>query len=84
MVKRVSRYEPFLRDKLLLSIYDSLKHRKTAIRDATALTDTVWQKLLPHFSDGAIVLSKIAETTEQILKRFDETAAVHYQAFHRS
>lgn len=84
MVQKLNGYEPFLRDKLLLSVYDSLKHRKTAIEDATALIDTIWVQLLPHFSNGSIATEKIIKTIGPILERFDTAASVHYQAFHTS
>lgn len=84
MVKKSSQYQPFLRDKLFLSIYDSLKHRKTALADATALTDTSWSKLVPAFVDGKIERGDIVEIVIPILKRFDHIAATHYTAFHSS
>lgn len=81
-VKNNGRYEPFLRDKLFLSVHDSLLHRKTASRDATALTDTVISTLSPYAGVVSIESSEITKTTSQVLKRFDKVAATHYQAFH--
>ena len=75
---------PFQRDVLFLSIYDSCKHRPNAISDAKALTDTVLSKLLAHKKNdkGLLSRSELAETTRSILKQFDNTAYVHYSAFH--
>jgi transcriptional repressor NrdR len=76
------RLEAFQRDRLLLSIHDSLKHRKTAISDATGLTDTVIAQLYPLMRDSVVEKAGIASITLEILKRFDKTAATHYSAFH--
>lgn len=75
-------YEPFSRDRLLLSVYDSLRHRKTAIEDATALVATIISQLLRLAESGAIQRDHIVAITSEILSRFDTLAATHYQAFH--
>lgn len=77
-----NRYKPFLRDKLFLSIHDSLKHRKTALDDAIALTDTIVSKLVRNNQSAIIEKSQISQIVTPILKRFDKVAATHYQAFH--
>lgn len=74
--------EPFSREKLLISLYDSLRHRKTAIEDATALIGTIESLILPHVSSAAINRDTIIEITAGVLKRFDRVAATHYEAFH--
>ncbi|HTE22725.1 MAG TPA: hypothetical protein VK674_06860 [Candidatus Limnocylindria bacterium] len=76
------RYEPFSRDKLLLSIYDSLRHRKTATEDATAITATILSHLYPFITDTVLVRDDIAKTTALVLGRFDKAAATSYRAFH--
>lgn len=82
MVEVNGRLQPFLRDKLFASIYDSLRHRKSALSDATALTDTVIAKVLGLISDGRIEGTVITQQASAILKRFDQAAAVHYAAYH--
>ena len=74
--------EPFQRDKLFMSVYDSLKHRKAALTDATGLTDTVISKLLPYMKDAVLYKAAITRETIDTLKRFDKIAATHYEAFH--
>lgn len=74
--------EPFLRDKLFISIYDSLKHKKTALNDATALTDTITGQLLKLVNNGTIQKADILSVVTLILKRFDKTAATYYVAYH--
>ena len=74
-------YEPFSRDILFESIKDSLQHRKTALEDATALTDTVLSLLLRQFS-SELEKPLIATVTHEVISRFDPVAAAVYQAKH--
>jgi transcriptional regulator NrdR family protein len=73
---------PFLREKLLLSLYKSCEHRPTALTDASALTDTVIARVRSHARDGVILSSDITKEVFHTLQRFDKAAAVHYRAFH--
>lgn len=82
MVEHAGALSPFLRDKLFVSLYDSVRHRKTALSDATALTDTVISQVFATLSDGQTSRSVIARLCHEVLKRFDSAAAVHYQAYH--
>jgi len=75
--------EPFQRDVLFTSILESCKHRKTAISDATALTSTILSRLRPHMKGAVIDRDQLVTTAQQILKRFDKAASVHYSAYHR-
>ena len=79
---RSSRLEPFSRDKLFLSIWNSLQHRKTALTDASGLTDTVIKKLLQEVEAATLGSPSIARAVFVALNRFDKVAATHYQAFH--
>lgn len=74
--------QPFSRDKLFISIHDSVRHRKTATSDATGLTDTVISKLRPLIAAGCIQKQDIIKTSELVLRRFDRVAAVHYTAYY--
>ncbi len=73
---------PFSRDKLYLSLYDSLKHRKTATSDATGLTDTIISHMYPLVLSGSISSTDIVEIALQVLRHFDKAAATYYQAYH--
>jgi transcriptional repressor NrdR len=73
--------EPFVRDKLFLSIYESLRHRKTAITDAEAITETVLTGLLTMRSKN-IPQKEIIKLSYVALRRFDAAAAVQFKAFH--
>ena len=81
-VKHDKRLEPFQRDKLLLSVYESLKHRKTALSDATSLTDTIISGLYPLMHSAMIENDQISQVVFAVLERFDKPAAVYYAAFH--
>jgi transcriptional repressor NrdR len=81
-IRRNKTYQPFSRDTLLLSIYDSLRHRKTAVADATALTATILAKLQPLIHDATLDRGDITKVAAAVLTRFDQPAAIHYQAFH--
>jgi len=74
--------QPFSRDKLLLSLYISCKHRKSALEDASALADTVIRKLLDKARDGTLDSQMITDTAQVALNRFDKAASTHYAAYH--
>ena len=82
IVTKGKRHEAFSRDKLFISILDSLKHRKTAIADASALTDTVITRLYPLITDASLMRDDIAQQSQKVLQNFDKAGAVHYTAFH--
>jgi transcriptional repressor NrdR len=75
-------YQPFLPDKLLLSLYRSCQHRKTALSDAAGLQETVIKKLRAEVANGLLDSQTIRRTTQVALNRFDTAASTHYQAFH--
>jgi transcriptional repressor NrdR len=81
-VQKKNGLEPFSRDTLLITVYDSLRHRKTALQDATALTSTIISTLTPLADNAVIDRDVIVTVTITILQRFDKPAATHYQAFH--
>ncbi len=74
--------EPFQRDKLFLSVLDSLRHRKTAVSDATALTATIWSRLLPLVQEAGLERDQTVIIAHDVLKKFDKAAASAYQAYH--
>ncbi len=80
--KKASR--PFSRDKLMISIFESCKHRKDAQKAASGLTDTILGQLYPLITAGSLGKDDIRDVTSQVLARFDRAAGVHYQAYHSS
>lgn len=75
-------FEPFYRDKLFASVYDSLKHRNNALAAATGLTATIVGKVLAHAKSAQVQREYIIKTTAEVLKRYDKAASVHYAAYH--
>lgn len=77
-----SSLQPFSRENLFISVYESCKYRKTALEDATALTDTIIMALLSGSRDGTILTANIKATTHDILVKFDSVAATYYGAYY--
>lgn len=81
MVKKPANdLQPFWRDKLFVSVNNSLSHRKTALKDATELTDTVITRLKAIQRGGILNIEVLAAETHATLERFDHSASVHYKA----
>lgn len=76
--------EPFNRDKLFISIYKSLQHRPTATEDARGISDTVTTSVIKQLQSGTIARQAIIQTVQNTLQRFDQAAATHYAAFHKT
>ncbi|HEY5268278.1 MAG TPA: hypothetical protein VII94_04040 [Candidatus Saccharimonadales bacterium] len=75
--------ESFIKEKLLLSINDSLGHRNDHINEAISLTNTILAKLQSKYKTPMLEKNDIITTTEEVLKNFDKTAAVYYSAYHK-
>lgn len=74
--------DPFLRDTLFISIYESCKHREDATNDANAITQTVINKILKLVDKGTIGRNQIVDIAFKTLDSFDKTAATVYIAYH--
>ena len=75
--------QPFCRDKLFLSVYKALKHRPSAIDDASGLTATILQQIKRQHQDGIMQSGHIKAACLKTLKRFDKDAALQYRVYHR-
>jgi transcriptional regulator NrdR family protein len=73
---------PFSRDKLLLSVHESLKHRPDALNDAAGVTATIIHKLSGVAEDGRLERQTIRNAAQVALNRFDKAASAHYMVFH--
>jgi transcriptional regulator NrdR family protein len=72
---------PFSLSKLTLSIAASFSHDKvTQQLHSLSLAETVEQLLISQIKQPSV--DDIAATTHQVLKRFDELAALQYAASH--
>jgi transcriptional regulator NrdR family protein len=83
---RPAKSQPFLRDKLLISIHNSLGHRGlAALPDSLAITQTVTGRLGKMISpEGCLPASAIVKTTYSVLRNFDKVGATVYRAYHNS
>lgn len=79
---RSGKLSPFIRERLFLSLYDSLRHRRTAVTDASGLTATTMAKVAKSCSDGRIERKNLIDIALACLKRFDKAASVYYQAYY--
>lgn len=84
LVDRNGSLEGFDRDILFMSIYDTLKHRETALKDAQGLTRTVTANALKAASDSVIARTDLIKEALQVLERFDAAAATMYRAYHKA
>jgi transcriptional repressor NrdR len=82
VVLKNGRLQPFDRDRLFISMYESLRHRPAAANDARGLADTVIAHIIKHAAHGSIEARTIFEQALNTLQRFDRAAASHYAAFH--
>src|SRR5487761_1472634 len=67
---------PFKKEKLFLSILKNCQHRQSALDDAIALTETVMSKLIRATSGGAVAAETVATLAHDVLRHFDQAAAV--------
>lgn len=74
--------QPFVREKLFLSLYESLRHKEDALQDAAYLTNTVISKLLPQIDQAQLSRRQVVATIAQVLAHYDQAAHVSYLAFH--
>lgn len=74
---------PFSSDELFLRIYDSCRHRKNAVTDARALTNTILGKIRTQIRHSVVLEDSLFDITAKILKRFDSTAYIYYRAYYK-
>jgi transcriptional regulator NrdR family protein len=74
--------DPFIREDLFLSVYNSCKHRPSAITDAKNLTDTVIGKLLKLNLGTEISVKDLGRVAHNVLLHFDKVAAIYYEAYY--
>lgn len=83
VLSKTGSYQPFMPDKLVLSLYKSLQHRKNGLSDAVNLSQTIIKKLKPQLVNGLLDSQTITSFAQVALNRFDTTASMHYRAFHK-
>lgn len=73
------KFKAFSEDKLFISIYECLSHKKNSLRASKSLTNTVLGRILP-LKGGDLKTSALAEETYRVLRRYDKAAALIYKA----
>jgi transcriptional regulator NrdR family protein len=77
--------EPFCRDKLFLSIYQSISHLNNSVYAANELTQTIINKLIAKKPLAPIInTNSISCTALKVLKRYNAAAAVYYASLRQS
>lgn len=83
MIKRPDgQLEAFSREKLLASIYESCKHRKTPEKDAESLTASIITRLLATTTEPSIDLLALTTLSTEVLKNFDKATLSYYRAYY--
>jgi len=82
LVRTNTLTEPFSRDRLLVSIYESCKHRKDALGSSIALTDTIISNIYPYIRHAEVQKDVIINESLKVLRAFDPAAGVYYAAYH--
>ena len=73
---------PFSTDKLLISVFKSLTHRKHPVEDARGITSTIVETIYTTQKNGIINMGSLRDLASETLKRFDHASYVHYNAHH--
>lgn len=77
------RPQPFSHAALLVSVYESCKHRPDAPAYAAEVTKAITGKLISSLQGRSTVnRSQLIDLTVATLKHFDKTAATVYAAYH--
>jgi transcriptional regulator NrdR family protein len=75
--------EPFHRDRLFLSVYESCRHRPAALTEAANIVDLIITRLLhAPKQPGLISRDEIIQAGHDVLTTFDKAAATMYTAYH--
>lgn len=74
--------EPFSRDILFISVYESCRHRKMAATEARHLTDTIISRLLRNKHSATVQRHHVIAAATEVLQSFDPAAGVQYTAYH--
>ncbi len=70
-----------MKEKLFMSVYESLKHKHEPLKDARDLTETICAQLMRHHIQDAVLDRKtIINVATKVLQRYDTLAGMHYQA----
>ena len=72
----------FSTDKVFVSVYRSLSHRRSPIEDSRGITTTITESACQLQRNGVLSKEELQKTISEVLQRFDKVAQVHYDAHH--
>jgi transcriptional repressor NrdR len=79
--------EPYKKEKLMISLYESLKHLGSAHEAAKELSETISLRLIHHLQQSGDVatlsVEELVRQSSEVLGQFDRVAGLHYQARYR-
>ncbi len=81
-VDRDGQILEFASETLMMSLYEALRHKNTALSDAKHLSNTVITKLL-QLNTEIVSTKTIKDTVQGVLKNYDKLAADLYKATHK-
>lgn len=73
---------PYSTDKVFVSVFRSLSHRKSPVEDSRGIATTITESVCQLQRNGVISKGELQKTISKILHRFDNVARVHYDAHH--
>lgn len=79
--KQSGQLEPFLQEKLYISIYKSLDHMASSQEKAKHISDNVLGKLLTPPVKSKINSKVIAKTVAETLKNYNMAAFIKYKSY---
>ena len=79
-VRHTEALQPFIEEKLFMSIHESLKHLQKPAETAKELLQTIVSLLVRQSENACVSTAEIIEITANVLERFDAVAGMHYQA----
>ncbi|MEK9195924.1 MAG: hypothetical protein AAB914_01005 [Patescibacteria group bacterium] len=75
---------PYSTDKVFVSVFRSLSHRKSPIEDARGITTTTTESVGQLQRNGVVSTGELQKTISGVLQRFDSVARIHYDAHHHN
>ena len=86
-IKRSDGLQPYKKEKLMISLHESLKHLEGAPEAAKELTETISSRLISNLNSSGrssvLSISELVQCTSEVLNQFDKVAGLHYQAIYK-
>ena len=84
VIKSVTGLQPLSRDSLLLTVYESCKHRSNALEESSSLVNTIIGNVLRKVSDDGVIEQELLDAIiVDVLHNFDPAAATIFSAYRK-